>query len=72
MVLFKGVEQDPDMGVKQFHPSIDDDSEDTNSDKEGNNYDNAPKTPYDGENINASSDDEGNNNEDALDTPYDG
>ena len=27
MVLIKGVEQDPDLGVKIVHPSIDDDSE---------------------------------------------
>ena len=49
-----------------FHPLIDDDSEDTNSDKEENNYDNSPKTPYDGENLNTSSDGEGNTDEDAL------
>ena len=34
MVLIKGVEQDPDLGVKIVHPSIDDDSEATDSDKE--------------------------------------
>ena len=33
MVLIKGVEQDPDLGVKIGHPSIDDDSEATDSDK---------------------------------------
>ena len=49
MVLIKGVEQDPDMGVKFFHPSIDDDSEATYSEKEVNNNQNAPKTPYYGE-----------------------
>ena len=38
MVLIKGVEQDPDMGVKIFHPSIDDYGEATDSDKEGNDY----------------------------------
>ena len=72
MVLIKGVEQDPGMGVKIIHPSIDYDSEDTDSDKEENNNDNAPKTPYDGENMNASSDNEVNNDEDAPETPYDG
>ena len=49
MVLIKVVEQDPDLGVKIFHPSIDDDSEAMGSDKEENNYENAPKTPYHGE-----------------------
>ena len=29
MLLIKGVEQDPDLGVKIVHPSIDDDSEAT-------------------------------------------
>ena len=72
MVLIKGVEQDPDLGVKPFHPSIDDDSEATDSDTEGSHEQIAPKTPYDGENLNASSDDEGNNDEDAPKTPYDG
>ena len=67
MVLIKGFEQDHDLGVKRFHPSIDDDSEATDSDKEENNDDNAPKTPYDGENINVSSYDE-----DAPETPYSG
>ena len=71
MVLIKGVEQDPDLGVKIVHPSIDDDSEATDSDKEENNDENAPKTPYDDENMNAFSDDEGNNDEDAYETPYD-
>ena len=46
--------------MKIVHPSIDDDSEATDSDKEGNNNYNPPKTPYDGENMNASSCDEGN------------
>ena len=55
MVLIKGVEQDPDLRVKEFCPSMDDDSEATDIDKEENNYENIPKTPYDGENINASS-----------------
>ena len=32
-----------------FDPSIYDDTKATNSDKEENNDDNAPKTPYDGE-----------------------
>ena len=69
MVLIKGVEQDPGMGVKIIHPSIDYDSEDTDSYKEENNNDNAPKTPYGGENMNASSDDEVNNDEVAPDPP---
>ena len=34
MVLIKGVEQDPDLGVKFFHPPIDNDSEATDSEKE--------------------------------------
>ena len=34
MVLIKGVEQDPDLGVKNFHLSIDDYSEATDSYKE--------------------------------------
>ena len=72
IVLIKGVEQYPDLGVKIVHPSIDDDSEATDSDKEENNDENAPKTPYDGENFNASSDYEGNNYQDAPETPYDG
>ena len=70
MVLIKGFEQDPDMGVNIVHPSIYDDSEDTDRDKEGNNNENAPRTPYDGENMNASYSDEGNNDEDAPKTPY--
>ena len=49
MVLIKGVEQDPDLGMKIVHPSIDDDSEAIDSEKEENNDENAPKTPYDGE-----------------------
>ena len=72
MVLIKGVEKYPDMGVKIVHLSLDDDSEATYSDKEENNDENVPKTPYDGENMNASYDDEGNNDEDAPKTPYDG
>ena len=48
MVLTKGVEQYPDQGVKIVHPLIDGDSEATDSDKEENNDENAPKTPYDG------------------------
>ena len=58
MVLIKGFEQDPDLGENIVHPSIDDDIEATDSDKEENNDENVPKTPYDGENMNASSDDE--------------
>ena len=49
------------MWVKIVHPSINDDSKATDSEKEENNDENSPKTPYYGENINASSDDEGNN-----------
>ena len=48
MVLTKGVEQDPDMGAKIVHPSIDDDSEVTDSDKEENINWNYPRTSYDG------------------------
>ena len=72
MLLIKGVEQDPDLGVKYFHPSIDDDREAIDGDKEENNDENAPKTPYDGENMNASSHDEGNIDEDKPDIPYNG
>ena len=72
MVLIKGVEQDPDLGVNCFHPSIDDDSEAIDSDKEENNDDNPPKRPYDGENMNAYSDDEVNNDEYAPEKSYDG
>ena len=58
--------------MKIVHLSIDDDSEDTNSDKEENNDENSPEAPYDGENMNAYyDDDEGNNDEDAPETPYD-
>ena len=60
------------MGVKIVHPSIDDDSEATDSDKEENNDENAQKTSYYGENMNYSSDDEGNNDEDVPYKPYDG
>ena len=70
MVLIKGVEQDPELVMKIVHASIDDDSEAIDSDKEENNDENAPKTPYDGENMNASPDDEGNNDEDSPETPY--
>ena len=51
------------MGVNIIHPSIDDDSEAIDSNKEENNDDYAPKKPYGVENMNASSDDEVNNNE---------
>ena len=54
------------------HPSIDDYSEATDSDKEENDNYNDPKTLYDGENMNASSDDVGNTDEDAPEMPYDG
>ena len=53
MVLIKGAEQDPDLGMKIVHQSIDDDSEATESDKEKNIGENAPETPYYGENMNA-------------------
>ena len=45
MVIIKGVEEDPDLGVKIVHQEIDDDIEATDSDKEGDNYDNDPKAP---------------------------
>ena len=35
MVLIKGFEKDADLGVKIVHPSIDDDSKATDSDKWG-------------------------------------
>ena len=57
--------------MKIVHTSIDDYSKATDSDKEENNYENAPKTPCDDENMNASSDDEVNNDEDYPKTPYD-
>ena len=69
VVLIKVVEQDPDMEVNIVHTSIDDDSKATNSHKEENNDKNTPKTPYDGENVNASSDDELNNYEVAPEAP---
>ena len=69
MLLVKGVEQDPDLGVKIVHPSIDDDGKATDIDKKVNNDENAPKTLYDGENINAYSNNEGNNYEVAPDPP---
>ena len=72
MVLIKIFEQDPYLTIKNVLPSIDNDSQATYSDKEENNYENAPKTSYDDENMNDSSDDEGNNDEDPPDTPYDG
>ena len=46
MVLIKIIEQDPDMGVKIVHPSIDGDSEAIYSDKEENNNENSSKTLY--------------------------
>ena len=70
MVLIRGFEQEPDLGVKVVHPSIDDDSEATESEIQENNYEDAPKTPYDGENINASSDDDVNNDEVAPQPTY--
>ena len=72
MVLIKGVEQDPDLGMNFFHPSNYDDSKAIDSDKQENNDENAPKTPYGGENMNTSSDDGGNTDKDDLETPYDG
>ena len=72
MVLIKGVEQDPDMGVKIVHPSIDDDSKATDSENKENNNENDPKTPYDGEIMNAYYFGEGNNDEDAPEMPFDG
>ena len=72
MVLIKGVEQDPSLGVKIVHPSIDDDIKATDSEKGENNNENAPKTQDDGENTNASYDDELNNDEDVPETPYNG
>ena len=72
VVLIEVFKQDPDMGVKNFHPSIDDDRKATDSDKEGNNDENTPKTPYYGENMNDSYGNGGNNDEDAPERPYDG
>ena len=72
MVLIKGVEQDPDLEVKKFHPQIYDDSDDIYSIKKENNDENAPKKPYYGENMNASSGDEVKNDEDSPKTPYNG
>ena len=45
VVLIKGVEQDSDLGLKIDHPSLDDESEATDSDKEENNNENDPETP---------------------------
>ena len=42
MVLIKGVEQNPDMGVKTDHLSINDDSKATVSEEEENNDENTP------------------------------
>ena len=42
---------------------------DASSDDERNNYEDSPKTPYNGENINDSSNDEGNNDEVVPDPP---
>ena len=72
MVLIKGFEQDPYLRVKTVHPSIDDDSKATYIEEEVNNDQNAPDTPYDGENMNASSGNEGNNYKCAPENPYDG
>ena len=48
MAIAKGFEQEPDLGVNCFHPSINDDSEATEIEIEENNNENSPKTPYDG------------------------
>ena len=72
MVLIKGSEQDPDLGVKIVHPSVDDDRKATDSDKEESKNENSPETTYDDENMNAPSSNEGNNEEDDPRTPYDG
>ena len=48
MAIINGVEQDPDLGLKIVHQSIDDDSEATDIDREENNDNNYPETPYDG------------------------
>ena len=66
------IEKDPDLGGEIIHPSIDDDSEATDSYKEENNDDNYPKTPYHGENMTSSSSDERNNDENAPEMPYSG
>ena len=58
--------------MKIVQPSIDNDSEATDSDKEVNIDDNTSETPYDGENMNDSFEYEANNDEDAPETPYDG
>ena len=42
IVLIKEVAQDPDLGVKTFHPSIYDDIKATDSNEEENNDDNFP------------------------------
>ena len=57
--------------MKIVHPSIDDNSKATDSDKEENNDENDPGTPYDGENMNASSKDKGKDDEDSPQMPYD-
>ena len=59
------------MELKIIHPSTIDDRQTTDSDEEGIIDENAPETPYDGENMNASSDNEGNKDEDAPETPHD-
>ena len=58
--------------MKIVHPSVDYDREATDSDEDENNDENACKTPYDGENMNAYSDDKGNNDEDSPEKSYDG
>ena len=49
ILLIKGVGQDPYLGVKIVHPSIDDDSKAIESEIQENNDDNSLKTPYDDE-----------------------
>ena len=61
MVLIKGFEQDPDLGVKIVHLSLDNYIEATDSDKKENNDENTPETQYDGENMDTFSDYERNN-----------
>ena len=72
MVLIKGSKKDPDLGLNIFHPSIDDDRQATDSDKEENDDNNTPEKPYDGQKTNASSDYEVNNDEDPPHNTYDG
>ena len=72
MLVFKGVEQDPYLGLNIVRPSIDDDSKATVSKIEENTDENVPNTPYNSENMNAFSNDEGNNEKDSPKLPYEG